>query len=72
MDWEDYHSMEDIYTYLDYLQAHYDFVTIETIGTSFQGQDMRVAKVCRGGCGNKPAMWIDGGIHARLETRNQK
>ena len=24
-------------------------------------------KVCRGeaGCGHKPAMWVDGGIHAR-------
>merc|ERR1711973_616107 len=27
--------------------------------------DMILAKVCKGGCGNKPAMWIDGGIHAR-------
>ena len=22
---------------------------------------MRLAKICKGGCGNKPAMWIDGG-----------
>ena len=22
-------------------------------------------KVCKGGCGNKPAMWIDSGIHGR-------
>ena len=26
---------------------------------------MRVLKLCQGGCGNKAAMWIDGGIHAR-------
>ena len=26
---------------------------------------MFVPQVCRGGCGNKPAMWIDSGIHAR-------
>ena len=26
---------------------------------------MRLMKICKGGCGNKPAMWIDGGIHAR-------
>ena len=26
-----------------------------------QGTDMRLAKICKGGCGNKPAMWIDGG-----------
>ena len=26
---------------------------------------MILAKVCKGECGSKPAMWIDGGIHAR-------
>ena len=28
---------------------------------------MRLLKVCRdsAGCGTKPAMWFDGGIHAR-------
>ena len=26
-----------------------------------------MAKVCKGGCGNKKAVWIDGGIHARFE-----
>ena len=30
---------------------------------------VQVLKVCRGGCGNKPAMWIDGGIHARYHHR---
>ena len=54
MDWEEYHSLEDMYSYLDYLQANYEFVTTESIGSSFEGQDMRVAKVCRGGCGSKP------------------
>ena len=65
MDWEDCHTMEDMYTYLAYLEQTFDFVTVETIGQSYEGQDMRVAKVCQGGCGNKPAMWVDGGIHAR-------
>ena len=65
MDWEDFHTMEDMYTYLAYLEQTYDFVTVESIGESYEGQDMRVAKVCRGGCGDKPAMWVDGGIHAR-------
>jgi hypothetical protein len=26
---------------------------------------MCVLKVCRGGCGNKPAIWIDGGLHGK-------
>jgi len=65
MDWTSYHPLEDMYSYLNYLRDTYDFVTLETIGQSYAGTDMTIAKVCRGGCGNKPAMWIDGGIHAR-------
>jgi len=37
----------------------------KNIGQTFEGQGMIVMKVCKGGCGNKPAMWIDSGIHAR-------
>merc|ERR1712168_1257847 len=65
MSWTEYHSLEDMYTYLDYLEETYDFVTTEEIGQSYEGRAMRVAKVCKGGCGNKSAVWIDGGIHAR-------
>ena len=65
MNWEEFHTMADMYTFLDYLEQHYDFVSVESIGQSYEGQDMRVASVCRGGCGNKPAMWVDAGIHAR-------
>jgi len=65
MDWTKYHPIEDMYSYWDYLEATYDFVTTESIGNSYNGIDMRIIKVCRGGCGNKPAMWYDGGIHAR-------
>merc|ERR1719430_2097006 len=65
MTWTEYHPLEDMYTYLDYLEAEFDFVTTEEIGQSGEGRPMRVAKICRGECGNKPAVWIDGGIHAR-------
>ena len=65
MDWEDWHTMADMYTYLNYLEQTYTWVTTQTIGQSFEGQEMRVVEVCRGGCGSKPGMWIDGGIHAR-------
>jgi len=65
MDWTSYHPIEDMHSYLDYLESTFDFVTTESIGKSYEGSDMRIAKVCKGGCGNKPAMWFDGGIHAR-------
>ena len=41
---------------------------MEVVGQSYEGRDIRVAKVCKGGCGNKKAVWIDGGIHARFTT----
>ena len=60
MDWEEYHPLEDMHSYLDYLESTFDYVSTESIGQSYEGSDMRIARVCRGGCGNKPAMWIDG------------
>jgi murein tripeptide amidase MpaA len=66
MTWDEYHTLDDMYSFLDYLEATYDFVSTETIGTTTEGRDMRVAKICKGGCGGgKKAIWIDGGIHAR-------
>ncbi|XP_059099359.1 carboxypeptidase B-like [Tigriopus californicus] len=65
MDWEDYHSLATIYEYLDYLEENFDDVSTEVIGQSYEKRDTRIISICRGGCGNKPAMWIDGGIHAR-------
>lgn len=65
MTWTEYHPLEDMYSYLDYLEATYDFVTTQSIGETYEGRDMRIARVCRGTCGEKPAVWIDGGIHAR-------
>ena len=58
MDWTQYHPIEDMHSYLAFLQDTYDFVTTESIGQSYEGSEMIIAKVCRGGCGNKPAMWI--------------
>jgi len=65
MDWTDYHPIEDMHSYMDFLESNYDFVTTQSIGSSYEGSDMRILKVCQGECGNKPAIWIDGGIHAR-------
>ena len=67
MTWSEYHSQDDMEAYMDYLVETYpDLVSIDDIGTSYEGRPMRVLKICKGGtCGQKPAMWIDGGIHAR-------
>lgn len=67
MDWTSYHPQEDMEAYMDYLvQTYPDLVSTEVIGQSYEGRDMRILKICKGGtCGQKPAMWIDGGIHSR-------
>ena len=66
MTWTEYHAPETIDKYMDYLAKTYPgWVSTEVIGNSFECRSMRVLKVCRGGCGGKPAVWIDGGIHAR-------
>ena len=67
MDWTSYHSQDDMEAYMDYLVEQYPaLVSTEIIGKSYEGRDMRILKICKGGtCGQKPAMWIDGGIHSR-------
>ena len=47
MSWTEYHPLEDMYSYLDYLEATYDFVSTQSVGKSYEGRDMRLAKICR-------------------------
>lgn len=67
MTWDDYHPLADIESYMIYLAKKYQpMVTMESIGKSYEGREMKILKVCKSGtCGQKPAIWIDGGIHAR-------
>ncbi|CAH0563476.1 unnamed protein product [Brassicogethes aeneus] len=63
--WQAYHRLTDIHGYLDYLAETYpDLCSVQTIGQSVLGKDIKVLKVSNGKPGNK-AMWVDGGIHAR-------
>nr|CAD7194051.1 unnamed protein product [Timema douglasi] len=65
LSWTRYHRHKDIDSYLDYLANTYtDICQTEIIGKSSQGRDLKLLKVSTGGKG-KPAIWIDGGIHAR-------
>ena len=47
--------------HLDAIATQYDFVETEVIGQSWEGRDLKILKICQGGCGKKPAIWIDGG-----------
>ncbi|XP_050705532.1 carboxypeptidase B-like isoform X5 [Eriocheir sinensis] len=63
IDHTQYHTLEEIYSLLDELEAGYSLVTTYTAGTTYEGRDIRVAKVSTGG--TKQTIWIDCGIHAR-------
>ena len=45
MDWDSYHSLDDIYGWFDYLERKFDFCQVEIIGKSFENRDMKVMKV---------------------------
>jgi len=70
MDWTDYHDVDTFYAWYDELAATYpDLVSVETIGTSYEGRELRLVKVSSNrtgtSTGNKPAFFIDSLIHAR-------
>uniref|UniRef100_A0A671FHH2 Carboxypeptidase A2 n=3 Tax=Rhinolophus ferrumequinum TaxID=59479 RepID=A0A671FHH2_RHIFE len=61
---EAYHTLEEIYQEMDNLVAeHPNLVSKLTIGYSFEKRPMNVLKFSTGG--DKPAIWLDAGIHAR-------
>ncbi|XP_029671098.1 carboxypeptidase B-like isoform X2 [Formica exsecta] len=65
MEWTTYHRLADINGYLDYLAETYpDFCSVQTIGNSIEGRPLKVLRISNGKS-NAPAIWIDGGIHAR-------
>ncbi|XP_015610145.1 carboxypeptidase B [Cephus cinctus] len=65
MEWSSYHRLEDIHGYLDYLaQTFPDLCSVMSIGNSVEGRPLKVLRISNGKP-DAPALWIDGGIHAR-------
>ena len=64
MDWNDYHTLDEIYTWLDEISKRYpDIVTPFTIGYSYEGRLIKGIKISYKP-GNK-AVFIESNIHAR-------
>ncbi|XP_074051377.1 carboxypeptidase A1 [Macrotis lagotis] len=60
-----YHTLEEIYEFMDLLVAENpNLVSKIQIGNSFEGRPINVLKFSTGGT-NRPAIWIDTGIHSR-------
>ncbi|KAG7312132.1 hypothetical protein JYU34_001590 [Plutella xylostella] len=65
MTWKQYHRLEDIHQFMDYLAKTYpSIISVNSIGKSHEGRDLKVLRISDGKPTNK-AVWIDGGIHAR-------
>uniref|UniRef100_A0A3P8PMK7 Carboxypeptidase A1 n=1 Tax=Astatotilapia calliptera TaxID=8154 RepID=A0A3P8PMK7_ASTCA len=64
-DFANYHTLEEIYSFQDMLVAENpNFVSKIVIGQSYEGRPLNVLKFSTGGT-NRPAIWIDTGIHSR-------
>uniref|UniRef100_A0A8C4HYH9 Carboxypeptidase A1 n=1 Tax=Dicentrarchus labrax TaxID=13489 RepID=A0A8C4HYH9_DICLA len=64
-DYSRYHPINEIYSFQDMLVAENpNMVSKIVIGQSYQGRPLNVLKFSTGGT-NRPAIWIDTGIHSR-------
>ncbi|XP_042352584.1 carboxypeptidase A5 [Plectropomus leopardus] len=64
-DFSRYHPIDEIYAFQDMLVAENpNMVSKIVIGQSYQGRPLNVLKFSTGGT-NRPAIWIDTGIHSR-------
>nr|AAR16321.1 pancreatic carboxypeptidase A1 precursor copy 2 [Tetraodon nigroviridis] len=64
-DYANYHTLDEIYRFQDMLVAENpSLVSKIVIGQSYQGRALNVLKFSTGGT-NRPAIWIDTGIHSR-------
>ncbi|XP_045421448.1 carboxypeptidase A5 isoform X2 [Lemur catta] len=60
-----YHTLEEIYSWIDnFVTEHSDMVSKIQIGSSFENRSILVLKFSTGGS-QRPAIWIDAGIHSR-------
>ena len=65
--WNRLYDYEEIYAHFDALQSAWpDMVSMQVIGHSAQGREMRVYTIhnpATGAHGEKPAMWVDANVH---------
>ncbi|ODM88644.1 Zinc carboxypeptidase A 1 [Orchesella cincta] len=62
--WETYGTLDDIYDYLDTVAESYPYVEVVPYGESFENRELKALKIAKPTVSDKPAIWIDAGIHA--------
>lgn len=74
-----YHTYEEIYTWMEHLEKRFpQYVKVIQIGKTYEGKSIKAVKIGipkppgrfyqLANNETKPAIWLDGGIHARLVT----
>lgn len=66
-DYGKYHTLEEVSKWMSDIQAQYPrLVTTFNVSRSYEGRIINAMKISVPGSSNKkPAIWFDGGIHAR-------
>jgi len=65
LDWTSYHSLEDIYSWLDaQAAAHSSIASTFILGQTYEGRDLKAIKISKSN-ETKPAIFLDANIHAR-------
>jgi len=67
MNWQSYQSVDTIHGWMDSMAEQYPaLVSVFTFGNSTEGRPMKAMKISTAGpTSQRPAVWLDGGIHAR-------
>ncbi|RMZ93180.1 carboxypeptidase A2 [Brachionus plicatilis] len=65
-DYGKYHTLDEISKWMNDTQAAYPkFVSVFNVSRSYEGRTINVLKISVPSSSKKPAIWFDGGIHAR-------
>jgi hypothetical protein len=65
-DYSKYHTLDEINHWMDDLETQYPkYVTVFNVSTSYQKRTIYAMKISIPNASKKPALWFDGGIHAR-------
>lgn len=63
MNWDAYYKFDAISEFLDYSATTYpEICSLETIGKTLEGREIKLIKISSGGDKKRPAVFIEGGF----------
>ena len=64
-DYDQYNTLDDIYSWMQGIAAEYDFVTLEKYGETYEGRDLLGLKISTTYGNANNVLFLNSGIHAR-------